>query len=130
MDFKTHIATSKFVSIVTSRSSGSSYLNRVKLQNGCLSLGHANLFIPSTLAGMPIDPEMGCLDEEILSRNHDLAIDIYIDRVNKCPCGNGHIELFKGPNSQDQIENTVYVKYFKVLYFRFFMFASFNFREF
>lgn len=35
--------------MVTARSGGASYLNRVELQNGCLSLGHANIFIPSTL---------------------------------------------------------------------------------
>ena len=41
----------KVATLVTSRSSGSSYLNRVELQNGCLSLGHSNTFIPSTLGG-------------------------------------------------------------------------------
>ena len=35
---------------VTSRCSGNSFLNRVELQNGCLALGHANLFILSTIA--------------------------------------------------------------------------------
>jgi len=38
----------KIVTLVTTRSSGLSFLNRVELQNGCLSLGHANTFIPST----------------------------------------------------------------------------------
>ena len=39
----------KVVTLVTNRSSGSSYLNRVELQNGCLSCAHCNLFISSTL---------------------------------------------------------------------------------
>lgn len=37
-----HIDQAKVVTLVTTRSSGSSYLNRMELQNGCLSLGHAN----------------------------------------------------------------------------------------
>ena len=41
------------VTLVTTRSSGDSFLNRVELQNGCLARGHSNLFIPSTLAGAP-----------------------------------------------------------------------------
>ena len=45
----------KVATLLTSRSSGSSYLNRVELQNGCLSLGHANTFIPSTMGGSCID---------------------------------------------------------------------------
>ena len=37
--------------LVTTRSSGSSYMNRVELQNGCLTQAHSGLFIPSTLNG-------------------------------------------------------------------------------
>ena len=40
-----HVRQRKVATLVTARSSGSSYLNRVELQNGCLSLGHANTFI-------------------------------------------------------------------------------------
>ena len=47
-----HIQIKKFATFVTSRSSGSSYLNHIELQNGCLSRGHSNLFIPSTLGGL------------------------------------------------------------------------------
>jgi len=43
---KYHIMQQKVATLVTTRDSGSSYLNKVELQNGCLSLGHANLFIP------------------------------------------------------------------------------------
>ena len=39
------------VTLVTSRNSDASYLNRVELQNGCLALAHANLFIPSNVHG-------------------------------------------------------------------------------
>ena len=46
-----HLIKNKAATFVTTRSSGSSFLNHVELQNGCLSLGHSNTFIPSTLAG-------------------------------------------------------------------------------
>ena len=52
-----HLAKGRVATLVTTRSSGSSYLNRVELHNGCLSLGHASTFIPSTLAGSCLDPE-------------------------------------------------------------------------
>ena len=38
-----HLTKPTLVTLVTTRNSGSSYLNRVELQNGCLSLAHANL---------------------------------------------------------------------------------------
>ena len=41
-----HMQRPTVVTLVTARSNGASYLNRVELQNGCLALGHANLFIP------------------------------------------------------------------------------------
>ena len=56
-----HIMKCKVVTIVTTRSSVSSYLNRVELQNGCLSLGHSNLFIPSTLSGSNVDRQQALL---------------------------------------------------------------------
>ena len=46
-----HLEKSSKVLIVTTRDSGSSNRNRVELQNGCLVLGHSNLFLPSTLNG-------------------------------------------------------------------------------
>lgn len=46
-----HFKNSRLMTLVTARSSGSSYLNRVELQNGCLTRGHSNVFIPSTLLG-------------------------------------------------------------------------------
>ena len=69
-------------SLITARSSGSSFLNRVELQNGCLTRGHSNLFIPSTLAGNCIVG--GQIDQNILKESLNLAIDVYLDRVNRC----------------------------------------------
>ena len=69
-----HVYNKKVATLVT-RSSGSSYLNRVELQNGCLSRGHANTFIPSTLGGSCVDPVSGSIDEQKLKHNLDLAIE-------------------------------------------------------
>ena len=95
-----HIKYKRVASLITARSSGSSFLNRVELQNGCLSRGHSNLFIPSTLAGNCIVG--GQIDQNILKESLNLAIDVYLDRVNRCPCGDGVIELFKGANSTQE----------------------------
>ena len=96
-----HIAKEKIVTLVTTRSSGSSFLNRVELQNGCLSLGHANTFIPSTIGGSCMDETTGEIDPEKLKRNLNLAIDAYINRVNGCPCGATTIQLYKGECSSE-----------------------------
>lgn len=80
----------RLATLVTTRSSGSSFLNRVELQNGCLSRGHSNLFIPSTLSGSCIVD--GRIDNDILCKNLDLAIDTYISFANKAPCGNTVIQ--------------------------------------
>jgi len=42
-----HVVKPTNITLVTTRCSGDSYLNRVELQNGCLSRGHCNTFIPS-----------------------------------------------------------------------------------
>ena len=52
-----HVQRPTFVTLVTTRCSGDSFLNRVELQNGCLGRGHSNLFIPSTLNGETIDEQ-------------------------------------------------------------------------
>ena len=52
---KSHLNKGKVATLITTRSSGSSYLNRVELQNGCLSRGHSGTFIPSTMAGSCMD---------------------------------------------------------------------------
>ena len=89
----------KMATLVTTRSCGSSYLNRVKLQNGCQSRGHSNLFIPSTLAGNCI--QNGRVNNDILCKNLDLAIDTYISYVDGSPCGNTAIRLYKGADSSE-----------------------------
>lgn len=96
-----HLEEGKMVTLLSSCSSGSSYLNKVELQNGCLSLGHANLFIPSTLNGSVYNPETGALDMEKVKSNLELATDVYIERVNGCPCGRTVIHLYRGANSSD-----------------------------
>jgi hypothetical protein len=60
-----HVTKQTKVTMVTTRCSGDSYLNRVELQNGCLSKGHSNTttVIPSTLCGSPYNSEGG-VDEQ------------------------------------------------------------------
>ena len=72
-----HVAHKKLVTLVTTRSSGSSYLNRVELQNGCLAHGHSNTFIPSTLGGSCVDSKSGDIDEGKLKHNLEQAIAAY-----------------------------------------------------
>ena len=87
------------VTLVTTRSSGSSYLNRVELQNGCLALAHANLFIPSNLNGSCFNPQTGKVDHGRLKSNMDQAAEIYISRSNEATCGDTYIHLIKGADS-------------------------------
>ena len=87
--------------MVTSRNSGASYLNRVELQNGCLALAHANLFIPSTMHGS-CRSTSGQVDQEVLKRNLDSAIDVYLERVDGAPCAGTQIHLFKGADSTSE----------------------------
>ena len=94
-----HLLKKRVATLVTTCSSGSSYLNRVELQNGCLSLGHANTFIPSTLAGNSMDPETGTVNEEVLKESLNLAISAYINWVNGCPCGDTTIQLYRGADT-------------------------------
>ena len=94
-----HLEEGRMVTVLTSHSSGSSYLNKVELQNDGLSLGHANLFIPSTLNESVYNPETGALDMERVKTNLELAADVYIKRVNGCPCGQTVIHLDRGANS-------------------------------
>ena len=46
---KHHLENGSLATLVSARCSRCSYHNGVELQNGCLALAHANLFIPSTL---------------------------------------------------------------------------------
>ena len=94
-----HFQKKWLTTLVSTRCSGCSYLNKVELQNGCLSKGHANLFIPSTLAGNPI--VNGKIDNDKLAENLRLAMDVYIKRVDQTPFGDTVINLFPGAEAQD-----------------------------
>ena len=96
---KRHLDKGTILELVTTRDAGSSNRNRVELQNGCLAQAHTNLYIPSTLNGSCM--ENGKVDQEKLLQNLNDAIDVYISRVNGCPCGNTKIHLFKGPESKE-----------------------------
>ena len=98
---KRHLEYPTHVTFVIARNSGASYMNRVELQNGCLALAHANLFIPSNLNGSCFDPDSGKLDNDRLRRNMAMATDIYIERVNGAPCGLSRIQLYAGAESSD-----------------------------
>ena len=50
-----HFLKNTLVTMVSSRSSGDSFLNRVELQNSHLARRHSNTFIPSTLHGAHTD---------------------------------------------------------------------------
>ena len=78
------------VTLVTARSSGSSFCNRVELQNGCMVVMVVNCMAS------------GELNHELLVKNLELAIDVYLDHVNHCECGDGVINLYKGADSQQQ----------------------------
>ena len=101
---KRHLKRGKLVTLVSTRSAGSSYLNRVELQNGCLSRGHANTFIPSTLSGSCLNLETGEIDLTKLEQNMNMAIDAYIQRVDGCPCGDTQIRLFKGQTMTPELQ--------------------------
>lgn len=92
-----HLSKSTIDTLVTARNSGSSFLNRVELQNGCLSLAHANIFIPSTLGGSCMDGTT--VNREKYEKNVKLATDVYINRVNQCPCSDDVVHLYRGANS-------------------------------
>ena len=62
-----HLEQEKLVTLVTTRSSGSSYMNHVELQNGCLTRAHSSVFIPSTIHGSCIT-ESGKVDDGILCK--------------------------------------------------------------
>jgi len=94
-----HLKNTRLVTLITARSSGSSYLNRVELQNGCLTRGHSNLFIPSTLSGTCM--ESGHINDQALKTNLQKAIDVYLSHVNYCPCGDTVIQLFEGADANN-----------------------------
>lgn len=108
-----HLKSKTAVTLVTSRNSGASYRNRVELQNGCLALAHANLFIPSTLNGSCIS-DSGKVDQSKLQGNLSSAIDVYINRVDGAPCASTENHVFRGADSEEyQKENTFVKMYLK-----------------
>ena len=72
-----HVRNSKYTTIVTTRAGGSSYLNHVELQNGCLALGHSNTIIPSTITGLNVDSDTGEMKKK-LHENLSQPIDVYV----------------------------------------------------
>ena len=106
-----HLKCGSHAELVTSRNSGASFRNRVELQNGCLALGHANLFIPSTLHGL-CTLESGKINEEVLKRNLAAAIDVCINRVDCTPCASTEIHLVKGAESTTYQEENKLLKVF------------------
>lgn len=102
-----HTSTGTVATLVTARNSGSSYLNCVELQNGCLALAHANLFIPSILAGSCMDSSK--INREKYEENMNLATEVYINRVNRCPYGDTVINLYRGADSAEGQETRKYI---------------------
>ena len=97
-----HLDQGNFITLVSTRSSGASYLNRVELQNGCLAKAHANLFIPLTLNGSCCNSESGgTIDEAKLKENLESAMEVYINRCDGCSCGDAVINLYKEADSTE-----------------------------
>lgn len=92
---KLHLEQSKVMTLVTTRHSGGSYLNRVELMNGGLSIAHSNMFIPSTLHGSNFSDNGGGVDENKLQKNLETAAEVYINRVN----GATPVTMIKGVQS-------------------------------
>ena len=105
-----HLNSGSHALLVSSRNSGASFRNRVELQNGCLALAHSNLFIPSTLHGSCTGET--ALNEDVLRKNLESAIDLYISRVDGAPCASTQIHLIKGADSKTYQEENALLKIF------------------
>lgn len=106
-----HLKAQTVATMITTRNSGASYKNRVELQNGCLALGHANLFVPSTLNGSCLT-DNGKVNETKLKENLSSAIDVYLSRVDGAPCATTEIHLFRGAESEAYQNENKLVKVF------------------
>lgn len=106
-----HLKAQTVATMITTRNSGASYKNRVELQNGCLALGHANLFISSTLNGSCLKDD-GKVNETKLKENLSSAIDVYLSRVDGAPCASTEIHLFCGTDSEAYQNENKLVKVF------------------
>jgi hypothetical protein len=98
-----HISTPTKVTLVSTRSSGDSFLNRVELQNGCLARGHSNLFIPSTLLGAPCNDD-GSFSTEKHKANMSKAVEQYIARVDETSCMKTTIKLYRGAENHEYVQ--------------------------
>ncbi len=94
-----HVKEQNACTLVTTRHSGGSYLNRVELTNGGLTNAHANLFIPSTLSGSNFD-DSGRVDPAKLQENMKLATEVYINRVQGAPCSGTTVLLKAGEQDE------------------------------
>ena len=97
---KRHLLKKTKAIMLSTRSSSSSYKNQVEFKMDAWPLGRANLFLPSTLNGSCIIS--GKVDDEILCKNLDSAIDVYLSQVGKSPCAKTVIHLLKGANSNNE----------------------------
>ena len=88
-----HFKRPTLTTLVTTRCSGDSFLNRVELQNGCLSRSHSNLFIPSSLTSEPAD-DNGDFSETKHKDNMREALKQYITRVDETPGMKTVIKLY------------------------------------
>ena len=89
----------QYYTLITTRYAGGSYLKRVELLNGCLSMRHSEIFIPSTIHGSNMDTDSGKINEKMLKQNLDTATDVYIDKVKSTTFGGKEIGLMKGDTS-------------------------------
>lgn len=110
-----HFKMGKVCTVVTSRFSGGSYLNRVELLNGCVAVGHLNLFIRSTI--IVSNRSTDGFDNEKLQANLDAAANVYINAVASTKCAGNPIVLVKGAEnrvSKRYLEEIIYSLSFKV----------------
>ena len=97
-----HVLQRRVVTLVTYWNSGSSYLNRVKLPNGCSLI----TFIPSTLARLCIVDDTGAISERNVRQNLSLAMSAYVSRVDGCPCGDTTIKLYEGVVMEEYLDTS------------------------
>ena len=74
-------------------------------------IGHANLFIPSTLNGSCLTSSGG-VDQNMLRKNLESAINVYISRVDGAPYASTEIHLYKGVDSAKYQEENEVIKVF------------------
>lgn len=56
--------------------------------------------------------ESGQIDQDMLKRNLDAAIDVYLERVDGAPCADTEIHLFKGADSASERAESELLKIF------------------